>query len=228
MVAKDDDGVGFIGRIRDKLIDSKQRWAKDGRLLTGLADLRRAHRLPPGQRQVPNWPVLDLGVQPDIPTSIWRITIDGLVENPAVWKWGEFTDEPMVKYRSDIHCVTAWSRYDNDWEGVSAQHVLSVVKPRPEARHVIFHSYDTYTTNVPLESFDDDDTLLAIRWNGEPISQEHGGPVRVVIPKLYFWKSAKWIKRIEFSAYDKPGFWEVRGYHNHGDPWLEQRYDTET
>jgi DMSO/TMAO reductase YedYZ molybdopterin-dependent catalytic subunit len=227
-VSKDDDGVGFLGRIKDKLIDSKRKWARDGRLLTGSADLRRANRLPPGQRLVQNWPVLDLGVQPDIPTSIWRVTIDGLVENPTVWKWGEFTDEPMVKCRSDIHCVTAWSRYDNDWEGVSARHILSVVKPKPEARHVIFHAYDTYTTNVPIEAFDDDDTLLAIKWHGEPISQEHGGPVRVVIPKLYFWKSAKWIKRIEFSEIDKPGFWEVRGYHNNGDPWLEERYDTET
>lgn len=227
-MAKSEDGVGFLGRIKDKLIESKQKWARDGRLLTGSADLRRANRLPPGQRLVQNWPVLDLGVQPDIPTSIWRITIDGLVDNPTVWKWGEFTDEPMVRYRSDIHCVTAWSRYENDWEGISARHVLSVVKPKPEARHVIFHAYDTYTTNVPIEAFDDDDTLLAIKWQGEPISQEHGGPVRVVIPKLYFWKSAKWIKRIEFSEIDKPGFWEVRGYHNNGDPWLEERYDTET
>jgi len=221
------DGVGLFGKLKEKLVESKKRWAEDGRLLTGAPDPRRAQRLPPGQRLVTNWPVLDLGIQPDIPLDIWRITIDGLVENPTVWKWGAFTDEPMVRRTSDIHCVTAWSRYDNDWEGISAKHLLSVVKPKPEAQHVIFHSYDTYTTNVPLADFDADDVLLAVKWNGEPISREHGGPVRVVIPRLYFWKSAKWIKRIEFSQHDKPGFWEVRGYHNYGDPWLEQRYDEE-
>ena len=111
--------------------------------------------------------------------------------------------------------------------GVSARHLLAIVRPKPDAQHVIFHSYDTYTTNVPLADFDADDVLLAIRWNGAPISREHGGPVRMVLPRLYFWKSAKWIKRIEFSQHDKPGFWELRGYHNYGDPWLEQRYDTE-
>jgi DMSO/TMAO reductase YedYZ molybdopterin-dependent catalytic subunit len=222
-----DDSVGFLGKLKDKLVESKKRWAADGRLLTGTPDPRRAMRLPPGQRLVNNWPVLDLGIQPDIPLDIWRITVDGLVENPVVWKWGDFTDEPMVRRTSDIHCVTAWSRYDNAWEGIGARHLLSVVRPKPEARHVIFHAYDTYTTNVPLAGFDADDVLLAVKWNGAPISREHGGPVRVVIPRLYFWKSAKWIKRIEFSAHDKPGFWEVRGYHNAGDPWLEQRYDDE-
>jgi len=222
-----DAGVGLFGKLKEKLVESKKRWAADGRLLTGAPDPRRAQRLPPGQRQVSNWPVLDLGIQPEIPLDIWRITIDGLVENPTVWKWGDFTDEPMVRRTSDIHCVTAWSRYDNDWEGISARHLLSVVRPKPDAQHVIFHSYDTYTTNVPLADFDADDVLLAVKWNGAPISREHGGPVRVVMPRLYFWKSAKWIKRIEFSQHDKPGFWEVRGYHNYGDPWLEQRYDDE-
>ncbi len=222
-----DDGVGLFGRLKEKLVESKKRWAADGRLLTGVADPRRTQRLPPGQRLVTNWPVLDLGIQPEIPLNVWRLTVDGLVENPTVWKWGDFTDEPLVKRTSDIHCVTAWSRYDNEWEGVSAHHLLSLVRPKPEAQHVIFHSYDTYTTNVPLADFDADDVLLAIRWNGAPISREHGGPVRIVLPRLYFWKSAKWIKRIEFSQHDKPGFWELRGYHNYGDPWLEQRYDTE-
>ena len=128
---------------------------------------------------------------------------------------------------TDIHCVTAWSRYDNRWEGVSARDLIALVKPKASAEHVIFHSYDTYKTNVPLADFAAGDVLLAWSWNGEPISREHGGPLRVVIPKLYFWKSAKWIKRIEFSRMDKPGFWEVRGYHNYGDPCREQRYDEE-
>ncbi len=223
-----DEQPGLLGRLKGKLIDSKKRWADEGRLLTGTADPRRVQRLPPGQRLVTNWPVLDLGVQPDIPTSAWRLTVDGLVENPTTWNWGAFTDEPATAMRSDIHCVTAWSRYDNDWRGMSARHLLSVVRPKADARYVVFHAFDTYTTNVPLAAFDDEDVLLATHWNGETISTEHGGPVRVVIPKLYFWKSAKWIKRIEFSLHDKPGFWEVRGYHNEGDPWLEQRYDTDT
>ena len=221
-----DDDVTLFGKLKNKLIDSKQKWAESGRLLTGKT-AAHAQRLPPGQRQVENWPVLDLGIQPEIPTHAWRLFVDGEVESPTTWKWGEFTDLPKTMLTTDIHCVTAWSRYDNKWEGVSARDLLKLVKPKPEAQHVIFHSYDTYTTNVPLADFSADDVMLAWSWNGEPISREHGGPLRVVIPKLYFWKSAKWIKRIEFAVHDKPGFWEVRGYHNYGDPWLEQRYDDE-
>jgi DMSO/TMAO reductase YedYZ molybdopterin-dependent catalytic subunit len=220
------DDVTLFGKLKNKLIDSKQKWAESGRLLTGKA-ATHAQRLPPGQRQVENWPVLDLGIQPEIPTHAWRLFVDGEVESPTTWKWGEFTDLPKTALTTDIHCVTAWSRYDNKWEGVSARDLLKLVKPKASAQHVIFHSYDTYTTNVPLADFSADDVMLAWSWNGEPISREHGGPLRVVIPKLYFWKSAKWIKRIEFSVHDKPGFWEVRGYHNYGDPWLEQRYDEE-
>jgi DMSO/TMAO reductase YedYZ molybdopterin-dependent catalytic subunit len=156
--------------------------------------------------------------------NLWRLTIDGLVGNPTMLKWAELTDLPAARMRSDIHCVTAWSRYDNDWEGVASRTLLELVQPKPEARFVIFHSYDTYITNVPLDRFAAPDVLLAWAWNGAPIERVHGGPLRVVIPSLYFWKSAKWIKRIELSATDKPGFWETRGYHNDGDPWREQRY----
>ena len=217
------DDVTLFGKLKGKLIDSKQKWAKDGRLLTGkTAD--HSLRLPPGQRKVDNWPVLDLGIQPDIPVHAWRLFVDGEVENPVTWKWGEFTDLPKTQLVTDIHCVTAWSRYDNKWEGVSARDFLAQVKPKESAEHVILHSYDTYTTNVPLADFAADDVMLAWNWNGEPISREHGGPLRVVIPHLYFWKSAKWIKRLDFLAVDQPGFWEVRGYHNVGDPWLEERY----
>lgn len=206
-----------------KLIASKQQWARDGRLLTGAA-APRAQRLPPGQREVKNWPVLDLGVQPEVPTDRWALRIDGLVEHPTTWNWADFRRQPAFQDVSDIHCVTAWSRYDNHWEGVSATHVLAVVKPLPAARHVIFHSYDGYTTNVALPVFGDTDVLLAHGWEGKPITTDHGGPVRVIIPKFYFWKSAKWVNRIEFVAEDRPGFWEERGYHNEGDPWTEQRY----
>lgn len=215
---------GMLGRLRGKLLETKERWARDGRLLTGAVDARRTSRLPPGQRRVETWPVLDLGIQPEIPLNLWRLTIDGLVSRPTVFRWAEFTDLPKAQIRSDIHCVTAWSRYDNEWEGVAATTLLKMVEPKADARFVIFHSYDTYTTNVPLERFAEPDALLAWSWEGAPIERVHGGPLRVVIPSLYFWKSAKWVKRIELSATDKPGFWETRGYHNDADPWREQRY----
>ncbi|WP_343711880.1 sulfite oxidase-like oxidoreductase [Inquilinus sp.] len=213
-----------LGSVRPKLVESKKRWAREGRLLTGdTADPER-DRLPPGQRLVENWPVLDLGVQPEIPLDKWRLTIDGLVEAPAVWRWDDILAQPEFEDVSDIHCVTSWSRYDNRWRGVSARHLLSVVRPKPEARHVVFHSYDTYTTNVALDAFAEEDVLLATHHDGEAIPVEHGGPLRVIMPRWYFWKSAKWVKRIEFVAADRPGFWEERGYHNEGDPWQEQRY----
>jgi len=218
----DDDGIA--GKVRQKLVETKQKWAAEGRLLTGRTADPEAERLPPGQREVKNWPVLDLGVQPDVPTLQWKLAVDGMVANPITWTWAEFTAQPQARRRSDIHCVTAWSRFDNLWDGVSAQHLLSIVKPKPEAKFVVQHSYDGYTTNVPIELFADEDTLLARSWEGQPISREHGGPVRLVLPKLYLWKSAKWLKRLEFINRDRPGYWEVRGYHNHADPWLEQRY----
>lgn len=209
------------GQIRQKLVDTKEKLAKAGHLLTGAAG---KDRLPPGQREVKNWPVLDLGLQPEIPKESWELTVDGLVEAPITWNWAQFQAQPQQTFVSDIHCVTAWSRFDNQWDGVSAKHLLALVKPAAEATHIIFHSHDGYTTNVKLGVFDDDDVLLAHSWEGKPITTEHGGPVRVIIPKFYFWKSAKWVKRIEFVAGDRPGFWEERGYHNDGDPWTEQRY----
>jgi len=215
---------GDLGSVRPKLVESKKRWAREGRLLTGATADPGRDRLPPGQRLVENWPVLDLGVQPEIPLDRWRLTIDGLVEAPTVWRWDDVLAQPEFEDVSDIHCVTSWSRFDNRWRGVSARHLLSVVRPRPEAKHVIFHSYDTYTTNVALDAFAEEDVLLATHHDGEPIPVEHGGPLRVIMPRWYFWKSAKWVKRIEFVAADRPGFWEERGYHNEGDPWQEQRY----
>jgi DMSO/TMAO reductase YedYZ molybdopterin-dependent catalytic subunit len=168
--------------------------------------------------------VLDLGIQPEIALADWRLTVDGLVGHPLDWSWDDFLAQPQTDDVSDIHCVTAWSRYDNHWQGVSARHLLSLAAPLPAARHVICHSHDGYTTNLRLEMFAGDDVLLAHRWEGKPIPVEHGGPVRVVVPSLYFWKSAKWLRRLEFTAEDRPGFWEVRGYHNEADPWQEERY----
>jgi len=220
----DDDRDGKLGEAKPKLVESKQRWAREGRLLTGDASRAQWQRLPPGQRKVETWPILDLGVQPEIPLDRWRLSIDGLVENPVSWDWPAFQAQPQIYSRSDIHCVTAWSRYDNEWEGVSARHIIETVRPKPGARFLWFTSYDDYTTNLPRAFFEDDDVLLAHSWQGKPLTRDHGGPVRVIVPKLYFWKSAKWIKRITFMAEDKAGFWEERGYHMKGDPWKEERY----
>ena len=217
----DDDAGGLIGKVRDKLVRTKQRWAAEGRLLTGSSG---RDRLPPGQRLVRDWPVLDLGIQPHVPLELWKLTIDGAEERPTTWTWDEFLALPQVDTTSDIHCVTAWSRYDNRWRGVAARELLARVRPLPEARHVLFHSHDGYTTNVRLDVFDAPDVLLAHEWEGGPIERDHGGPARVVIPRSYFWKSAKWVRRIELLAEDRPGFWEERGYHNEGDPWNEERY----
>ncbi len=224
-MSDDEDKTALIGKIKDKLISSKQEWAKEGRLLTGMPDEQRKNRLPPGQKEVKNWPVLDLGVQPNIvPPRVWKLDIGGLVENPLTWTLDEFMALPQEDFVSDIHCVTQWSRFDNHWKGVSARRIMELVRPKVEARHVIFHSYDGYTTNVKREVFEEPDVLLAHSWEGKPLPRDHGGPVRVVIPSWYFWKSAKWVTRIEFAAEDRPGFWEVRGYHNAGDPWKEDRY----
>ena len=226
MAGEDDDNdrTALTGQIKEKLIRSKQLWAEQGRLLTGQADPRHANRLPPGQKEVKNWPVLDLGRQPDIRPEKWHLRVRGLVENPVEWTWPDFTALAQEDFESDIHCVTAWSRYDNHWKGVSSRTLLDIVKPAPQARHVEFHAYDGYTTNVKLEVFAEPDVLLATHWDGKPLPRDHGGPVRVVIPHWYFWKSAKWVNRIEFTAEDRPGFWETRGYHNEGDPWKEERY----
>jgi DMSO/TMAO reductase YedYZ molybdopterin-dependent catalytic subunit len=210
--------------IRDKLVAAKQAWARAGRLLTGETDPDRMQRLPPGQRLVENWPVLDLGVQPHVPKQDWRLEIDGAVVNRLSLSFDDLMALPQVEDVSDIHCVTQWSRYDNRWQGVRTSQLLALAQPTPQARHVILHAYDGYTTNLLLAHFAEEDCLLAHSHDGAPLSREHGGPVRAVVPRYYFWKSPKWIKRIELSAVDMPGFWEVRGYHNVGDPWLEERY----
>lgn len=210
-----------------KLTTTKQRWAQEGRFLTGHKARPEAERLPPGQHVVTDWPVLDLGMHPDIPASRWRLEVFGAVEQPILWDWAGFQALPQTRAVSDIHCVTTWSRYDNAWDGVLTRDLLRAVAPRPDARHVVLQSYDGYTTNLPLEDFAAEGALLAHSWQGAPLAQVHGGPLRLVVPHLYFWKSAKWLQRIEFRTDDRPGFWEVRGYHNRGDPWAEQRYSEE-
>lgn len=223
MSEKGEDADNKLETTRPKLVESKERWARDGRLLTGTGAAAARDRLPPGQHRVRDWPVLDLGILPAIETASWRLTVDGLVANALDWSWAEFLAQPPSASVSDIHCVTAWSRFDNRWEGVAATHILSLAMPSPEARYVVFHSYDDYTTNLPLARFDEH-ALIAHSWQGKPLAREHGGPARAVVPSLYFWKSAKWIKRIEFIADDRRGFWEERGYHDRGNPWSEERY----
>jgi DMSO/TMAO reductase YedYZ molybdopterin-dependent catalytic subunit len=217
-----DDGVP--AGAREKLIERKRDWAREGRLLTGTTADRDAQRLPPGQRLVKDWPVLDLGIQPDVTPQKFRLDVDGAVMNPLSLRLDEFMALPQTDSVSDMHCVTQWSNYDNRWQGVSARLLLERARPKPAATHVVFHGHDGYTTNVRLDQFDQPDVLLVHRWNGQPISRAHGGPVRVLIPRLYLWKSAKWVRRIELRTTDRPGFWETRGYHNNADPWLEERY----
>lgn len=207
-----------------KLTRTKERWAEEGKFLTGRVARPEADRLPPGQHLVKDWPVLDLGLQPMLPPNRWRLDVDGLVEAPLHWDLAAFQAAPQSTEVTDIHCVTTWSRYDNRWEGVRTRDLMELVRPRPEARFVLLSSYDGYTTNLPLEDFAVADAMLVHSWEGAPLTRAHGGPVRLVVPHLYFWKSAKWLKAITFLPADKLGFWEERGYHERGDPWTEQRY----
>ncbi len=207
-----------------KLTTTKQAWAEQGRFLTGRTARPAQDRLPPGQHLVRDWPVLDLGVHPRIDPARWTLRVFGAVEEALTWDWTAFRAQPQQREVTDIHCVTTWSRYDNAWEGVSTRTLLDAVRPLPGATFVVLHSQDGYVTNLPLADFAAADALLAHSWEGHPLTVEHGGPVRLVVPHLYLWKSAKWLQRIEFVTADKPGFWETRGYHGRGDPWAEQRY----
>ena len=210
-----------------KLTLSKRRWAEQGKFLTGKISRPDTDRLPPGQHLVTNWPVLDLGQQPLITASEWTLQIVGGVENPVKLDWDAFHRLPQSRKLSDIHCVTTWSRYDNRWQGVSTHDLLDLVMPRPDVNFVMLTSYDGYTTNLPLADFASEDGILATAWEGQPLTRDHGGPMRLVIPHLYFWKSAKWLRRIEFLIGDQAGFWEKNGYHMLGDPWREQRYSND-
>jgi len=213
------------GPVKDKLIRTKEQWAKDGRALTGMTSDPNKVRLPPGQRLTKDFPVLDLGVQPNLNPNDWTLSVAGQVGHPLKWTWKEFQALPQVTLVNDIHCVTTWSRYDNTWVGVPMRAVLDAAKPFPTAKFVMLRSYDGYSTNLPLADIDRDDVLIAHTWQGQPLAREHGGPVRLVVPHLYFWKSAKWLRHITFLEKDQPGYWEARGYHMRGDPWKEERYD---
>lgn len=207
-----------------KLTTSKQRWASEKKFLTGHTARPETERLPPGQHLVTNWPVLDLGQQPDVPLARWRLDLFGAVDRLQVLDWAAFQALPQKRAVSDIHCVTTWSRYDNAWDGVLVPDLLAVAGVKNTARYVVLHSYDGYSTNLPMEDFTAPGALLAHSWQNQPLTAEHGGPLRLVVPHLYFWKSAKWLHRIEFRDDDRAGFWERNGYHKRGDPWAEQRY----
>lgn len=181
-------------------------------------------RLPPGQVKTEKWPVLHYGSVPTVDLATWSLQVDGRVEQPLRWTWDAFKSLPRVQVFSDIHCVTRWSRYDNLWAGVAIREVLRLARPTAAATHVVVHAEQGFTTNLPLKELDQDDVLLADTHDGQPLTPEHGWPLRLVVPRRYFWKSAKWVTRIELVDRDAPGFWERNGYHNEADPWREERY----
>ncbi len=181
-------------------------------------------RIPPGQVRTLKWPVLHYGEVPAIDAATWRFEVTGLVEAPFRLSLAELRALPEQKTVCDIHCVTRWSRLDNRFTGVGVQELLRRARPTAEAAFVRVRASQGFTTNLPLDDFDRPENLLAWAHDGEPLSAEHGGPVRLVVPHLYFWKSAKWVTGIELRRSDAPGFWEQNGYHNHGDPWTQERH----
>ena len=183
-----------------------------------------AARIPPGQTLTEKWPILTYGRVPRVDPQTWDFRVFGLVEAERRWSYDEFMALPRTKVTADVHCVTTWSLLGSEWEGVSIRDLLRDVQVKPAAKFVMQHCDGGYTTNLPLDVFLDDDVLLCYRRNGEDLTPDHGWPLRLVVPKRYFWKSAKWVRGLEFMADDQLGFWENYGYNNHADPWLEERF----
>jgi len=181
-------------------------------------------RLPPGQSLTLKWPVLHYGSVPRFDPATWGFQVYGLVESPLKLSWNEFNALPRVQITSDFHCVTRWSRFDNRWDGVAMQEILRRARPKADATHVLVHAEQGFTANVPLADLDRKEVLLATHHNGQPLSGDHGYPLRLIVPHLYAWKSVKWVRGLEFLDHDEAGFWEQNGYHMYGDPWKEQRY----
>jgi len=234
---------------KDDLVERRQKYIQRQIALDkGAVDVRFAGRrpegsgatnrdgmpkLPVGQHEVRNWPVLDLGEQPSVALDAWKLEVGGLVEHPFTLTWDQFMALRQAEDVSDFHCVTTWSRYDNHWGGVRFKTVAEMAVPAEDATFVLCTGYDfmpgsyiPYTTNLPLARAIDDDVLLVHTWEGRPLPPEHGGPCRMITPKLYAWKGARWIRKIEFLAEEKKGFWEVRGYSNSAEPWFNDRYST--
>ncbi|MBA2952780.1 molybdopterin-dependent oxidoreductase [Nocardioides sp. MAH-18] len=186
---------------------------------------QRPDRLPPGQYDAgSSWPTLTAEATPRLDVETWTMTVDGLVGRPHTWTWRDVQALPASAYVGDIHCVTTWSKFDMTFRGVSVDTLLEAAMPLPEARFVMAHSTTGYTTNLPLDDVTGGKAWVVWEVDGKPLTRDHGGPVRLLVPHLYFWKSAKWITRLELMERDRPGFWEQNGYHDRGDPWLEQRY----
>jgi DMSO/TMAO reductase YedYZ molybdopterin-dependent catalytic subunit len=181
-------------------------------------------RLPPGQVLTKKWPVLHYGLVPTVDLATWTFAVDGLVERPFVLTYDELLALPRSTTRCDIHCVTTWSRFDNSFGGVAVQSLLQRAAVRPEARYCLISAEQGFTTNLPLADLDRPENLVALTHDGEPLMPEHGWPARLLVPHLYFWKSAKWVRGLTLLDADVPGFWEQNGYHMHGDPWTEERY----
>ena len=182
------------------------------------------HRLPPGQVLTQKWPVLSYGATPRYDLSRWQLRLFGEVDAPATLTWEQLGKLASTQVTADMHCVTTWSRLDNNWEGVSFKDLESLVQPRTKAKYLIAHCAAGYTTSLPLEVLRDDDVLIAYRHDGVDLPPDHGGPLRLVVPKRYAWKSAKWLEGLEWVEHDKLGFWERNGYNNSADPWKEERY----
>lgn len=208
----------------EKRIRAKERRAEAGQGMSWPGHDAASGRLPPGQRRVEGLPILDLGDQPAISPEDWTLTIGGAVARTVTWDWPTFLAQPQTTVTADIHCVTNWSSLDNRFEGVALRHVFEVVRPEDGCAFAFARGVDGYSTNLPLAALRRPDALLCHSWNGRPLSREHGGPVRLLVPGLYFWKSAKWLRHLAFTEEDKPGFWEARGYHDFANPWREERY----
>jgi DMSO/TMAO reductase YedYZ molybdopterin-dependent catalytic subunit len=209
-----------IARLTPVLFEGKERKQLE-------QEMQKAGRLPPRQALTLKWPVLHYGSVPRFDPATWDFRVFGLVEQPVRLSWEEFNRLPKTQVTSDFHCVTRWSRFDNRWEGVLFREVLELVKLRPRAGYVLVHAEQGYTANVPLPDLDRDNVLFATHHDGLPLAPEHGYPLRLIVPHLYAWKSVKWVRGIEFLDHDTAGFWERNGYHMYGDPWKEQRFDTD-
>jgi DMSO/TMAO reductase YedYZ molybdopterin-dependent catalytic subunit len=181
-------------------------------------------RIPAGQQRVDHLPILDLGQRPAIDTAAWQLRLFGAIAAPQQIDWQRLQQLPQTRVTADIHCVTRWSRLDVAWQGVAAREIVALAQPDAAARFITLHGADGYTTNLPLDALLAEDVLIAHTLEGQPLDRSHGGPVRLVVPSRYFWKSAKWLVAIEFHHEDRPGFWEQRGYHNNADPWQEERF----
>jgi DMSO/TMAO reductase YedYZ molybdopterin-dependent catalytic subunit len=208
---------------------NKEKWAAKNQGKTLHPDQVEAQqqeraKVPPGQHIPRGWPRLDLGFVPEVPIEKWRLRVGGLVERPQEWSIEEFMKLPQSEQVADMHCVTTWSVLDSHFAGVKFKDLATIAGVKPEAKFVYFTSYDGYSTNLDLEGCMDDDVMVIHSWNHKPLDEEHGGPVRMLIPRRYLWKSAKWVRQIDFLPQDRLGYWELRGYHNHADPWTEERF----